>query len=232
MAKGRFVAYYRVSTDKQGKSGLGLEAQKDAVSRYLNGGSWELVGEFEEIESGGKDDRPQLTRAMQAARLRNATLIIAKLDRLSRDAAFLLGLQKAGVDFVAADMPDANKMTVGVMALVAQHEREAISARTLAALQAAKARGIKLGTHRAGAPVLSLEAIAKGRAVSKSRRSQKAAERAADLLPLIQEFQQSGHTSLRQIALKLNAAGYLTTRGGQWSAVQVDRVLKRCQPLS
>src|SRR5918995_5186744 len=124
MAQGSFVAYYRVSTDKQGRSGLGLEAQQAAVRDYLNGGNWKLLAEVTEVESGKRSDRPKLDDAMRLCRLHGATLVIAKLDRLSRDAHFLLGLQKAGVDFVAADMPDANKMTVGIMALVAQHERE------------------------------------------------------------------------------------------------------------
>src|ERR671911_796243 len=142
MAQGKFVAYYRVSTERQGRSGLGLEAQRKAVEDYLNGGRWQLLAEFVEVESGKREDRPKLAEALALCRLHGATLVIAKLDRLSRDAHFLLGLQKAGVDFVAADMPDANKMTVGIMALVAQHEREMISERTKAALAAAKARGV------------------------------------------------------------------------------------------
>jgi DNA invertase Pin-like site-specific DNA recombinase len=145
MAQGRFVSYLRVSTDRQGKSGLGLEAQRKAVEDFLNGGSWKLIDEFIEVESGKRDDRPKLAEALARCRLHNATLVIAKLDRLSRDAHFLLGLQKAGVRFVAADMPEANEMVVGIMAVVAQAERKMISARTKAALAAAKARGKRLG---------------------------------------------------------------------------------------
>src|SRR3954451_13181762 len=133
VATGRFISYYRVSTARQGQSGLGLEAQKAAVRAYLDGGDWQLVGAFTEIESGKNNDRPQLAKALAECRLRNATLVIAKLDRLSRNAAFLLNLKDAGVDFVCADMPDANKLTIGIMALIAQNEREAISARTKAA---------------------------------------------------------------------------------------------------
>src|SRR5215218_4608032 len=124
MSQGRYVSYLRISTDRQGKSGLGLEAQRKAVADYLNGGRGELVAEFVEVESGKRDDRPKLAEAMALCRLHNATLVIAKLDRLSRDAAFLLGLQKAGVRFMAADMPEANELVVGIMAVVAQAERK------------------------------------------------------------------------------------------------------------
>src|ERR671927_1374969 len=145
MAQGRYVSYLRVSTDRQGRSGLGLEAQRKAVEDFLNGGRWDLIAEFVEVESGKRDDRPKLADALALCRLHNATLVIAKLDRLSRDAHFLLGLQKAGVRFVAADMPEANELVVGIMAVVAQAERKMISARTKAALAAAKARGKRLG---------------------------------------------------------------------------------------
>src|SRR3954467_13708375 len=137
----RFVSYLRVSTDRQGRSGLGLEAERKAVKDFLNGGRWDLIAEFVEVESGKRDARPKLAEALALCRLHNATLVIAKLDRLSRDAAFLLGLQKAGVRFVTADMPEANELVVGIMAIVAQAERKMISARTKAALAAAKARG-------------------------------------------------------------------------------------------
>ena len=138
MAEGKFVSYLRVSTARQGKSGLGIEAQRKAVEDYLNGGNWQLVKEFVEVESGKKADRPQLEKAFQFCRLIGAKLVIAKLDRLSRDAHFLLGLEKAGVDFVAVDSPHANRLTVGIMALMAEDEGRKISERTKAALQAAK----------------------------------------------------------------------------------------------
>ncbi len=141
----RSVSYLRVSTDRQGRSGLGLEAQRAAVAAHLAGGAWTLLDEMVEVESGKAADRPQLARATALCRLTGATLCVAKLDRLSRDAHFLIGLHKADVDFVAVDMPNANRLTVGIMALLAQQEREAISARTRAALASAKARGTKLG---------------------------------------------------------------------------------------
>src|SRR6516225_5307917 len=148
MAEGKWISYLRVSTDRQGKSGLGLEAQRSAVADYLNGGKWSLVKEFKEIESGKRADRPMLAEAIKACRVYGAKLVIAKLDRLSRDAHFLLGLEKAGVDFVAVDMQNANRLTVGIMAMVAEDEGRRISARTKDALAAAKRRGKKLGGDR------------------------------------------------------------------------------------
>ena len=147
--KGNFVAYYRVSTDKQGKNGLGLEAQRATVKRYLNGGNWKLVGEFTEIESGKREDnRPALADAFKACRVHKATLVIAKLDRLSRDAHFLLGLEKAGVEFVAVDMPQMTRLELGIRAMLAEEERHMISERTKAALAAVKRGGVKLGGYR------------------------------------------------------------------------------------
>jgi DNA invertase Pin-like site-specific DNA recombinase len=221
MAEGSFVAYYRVSTEKQGRSGLGLDAQRKAVMDYLNGGTWKVAGEFTEVESGRKADRPALAKALQACRVHGAKLVIAKLDRLSRDAHFLLGLEKAGVDFVAADMPHANRLTVGIMAMVADEERRMISARTKAALQAAKARGTKLGGFRG--KVITPEA----RAASLRARQEQALARARDLAPIIEELKASGATSLGQIAAELNARGIKTARGSKWSVGQVQRVLKR-----
>jgi DNA invertase Pin-like site-specific DNA recombinase len=228
MPSGRFIAYYRVSTQRQGQSGLGLEAQRAQVLSYLNGGDWSLVGEFTEVESG-KDDsnRPELQRALQECRLRNATLIIAKLDRLSRDAHFLLGLSKAGVATVCADMPQANEMTFGIMALVAQHERKAISERTKQALAARRARGLPLGNPANLTP----EHMAKGSAQGNAAKSAKAAARASDLTPVIRDIQAAGSTSLNQIAAELNARGFETARGGRWSAVQVSRVLSRMEAV-
>src|SRR3954466_12001673 len=145
MAVGRFVAYYRVSTDQQGRSGLGLEAQREAVRSFLNGGSWTLADEVTEVESGKRNDRPELDRALGLCRLYGATLVVAKLDRLARNVAFISKLMESGVDFVAADFPQANRLTVHTLAAVAEHETAMISARTKAALNAAKARGAKLG---------------------------------------------------------------------------------------
>jgi DNA invertase Pin-like site-specific DNA recombinase len=217
---GNFVAYYRVSTTKQGQSGLGLQAQQKSVTDFLNGGEWNLVASFTEVESGKRADRPELQKALAACRLHNATLLIAKLDRLSRDAHFLLGLQKAGVRFQAVDMPFADTFTVGVLALVAQKEREMISERTKVALAAAKARGVKLGGYADN--LASVSHL--GRAASKAVRSAKASERAQDLAPTIRSLQATG-ASLRGIASALNQLDIKTARGSEWTAMAVKRVL-------
>ena len=219
MAEGRFVAYYRVSTDRQGRSGLGLEAQQAAVRAYLNGGSWALLDEFTEVESGAVNDRPALQAALERCRLTGAALVIAKLDRLSRDAHFLLGLAKAGVRFVAVDMPTANDLTVGIMALVAEQERKAISARTKAALAAAKARGVTLGGYKGG-PVVD------GKLGAAAQKEQ-ADEFAAAVGPLVLELRRAG-LSLRAIGTELTAKGIQTARGGAWTAAAVRSVLLRC----
>src|SRR6516164_5956201 len=143
--RGKFVGYFRVSTDKQGKSGLGLDAQREAVLNYLNGGSWTLIEEFVEIESGKRNDRPQLAAALAACKKHRAKLVIAKLDRLARNVAFIANLMDGKVDFVCCDMPQATRLTIHVLAAVAEHEREMISERTRNGLAAAKARGVKLG---------------------------------------------------------------------------------------
>jgi DNA invertase Pin-like site-specific DNA recombinase len=215
--RGRFVAYYRVSTDRQGRSGLGLEAQQKAVMDYLNGGAWELVGAFTEVESGKHSDRPELAKAVAACRKQRARLVIAKLDRLSRNLAFIATLMESGVEFVAVDNPTANKLTVHILAAVAQHEREMISDRTKAALAAAKARGRKLGT-----PDL------RG-AVKRMVKARKAgAERfAANVLPMIRAVQAMGCTSNAAIAAELNARKVPTARGKEWTHVQVGAVLAR-----
>ncbi|AWU95758.1 recombinase family protein [Azospirillum ramasamyi] len=218
MMDGKFVAYYRVSTDKQGRSGLGLEAQQVAVSSYLNGGNWKLLAEFTEVESGKRNDRPKLEEAKELCRLTGATLVIAKLDRLSRNAAFLLNLRDAGIEFVAADMPNANRLTVGIMALVAEDERERISQRTKAALAAAKARGTRLGNPQ-------------GFGGAVYRDGGKAAQVAADgfastVIPTIQRLQGEG-LSLNAISKRLGEMGVRTARGGAWTAQSVKNVLSR-----
>lgn len=222
MASGKFISYLRVSTAKQGASGLGMEAQRQAVTDYLNGGRWTLIAEVVEVESGKSNDRPKLAEAMALCRLHGAILVIAKLDRLSRDAHFLLGLQKAGVRFVAADMPEANEMVVGIMAVVAQAERKMISSRTKAALAAAKARGTVLGGFRGHLP--TADDVKAASAAVKA----KANARSADLAPTITALQASGTTSASAIAKALTERGIPTARGASvWSAVQVQRVLER-----
>jgi DNA invertase Pin-like site-specific DNA recombinase len=213
-----FVSYLRVSTERQGRSGLGLEAQRRAVADFLNGGSWRHVAELVEVESGSRNSRPRLSEALALCRLHGATLVIAKLDRLSRDAAFLLNLQKAGVRFVAADMPEANELVVGIMAVVAQAERKMISARTKAALAAAKARGVRLGKPE------NLSNREAGQVRGRAQQARRAEERAGDLAPVIAAVRADGAVSLRQIAAALNARGIPAARGGAWSAAQVRRV--------
>jgi DNA invertase Pin-like site-specific DNA recombinase len=224
MATGKFISYLRVSTKRQGQSGLGLEAQRRAVTDWLNGGRHQLVAEFVEVESGKNNARPRLAEALAACRIHNATLVIAKLDRLSRDAAFLLNLQNAGTRFVAVDMPEANELVVGIMACVAQAERKMISARTRAALAAAKARGVKLGNPS------NLNNVKLGRAKSITSRIKKADDRALDLEPILAQLRSEGAVSLRQLAAGLNKRGIPTARGGEWSAVQVKRVVERRVP--
>jgi DNA invertase Pin-like site-specific DNA recombinase len=222
MAEGKWISYLRVSTGRQGRSGLGLEAQRKTVEGFLNGGNWQLVTEFVEVESGKKSDRPVLAEAIKACRLYGAKLVIAKLDRLSRNAHFLLGLKEAGVDFVCADMPSANRLTVGIMAMVAEEEGRMISARTKQALAAARRRGVQLGGYNKN-PKLS----AKARKAGQEANARKAAAHAADLAPVISELQAAGATSLRAIAAGLNDRGIPTIRGGEWTATQVMRVMAR-----
>jgi DNA invertase Pin-like site-specific DNA recombinase len=218
---GKFVAYYRVSTQRQGRSGLGLEAQQTAVRDYLNGGDWRLVAEVTEVESGKRSDRSKLAEALKLCRLHGATLIIAKLDRLARNVAFISNLMESGVDFHAVDFPQANRLTVHILAAVAEHEAKVISERTRAALAAAKRRGVKLGGCR-GTTISRAMRKASAEAVAK-----RADARAADLMPTIAELRAAGATSLRAIAAGLNERGIPTARGGKWSAVQVQRVLDR-----
>jgi DNA invertase Pin-like site-specific DNA recombinase len=220
MAEGKFVSYLRVSTGKQERSGLGLEAQRKAVADFLNGGQWTIIEEFVETESGKRDDRPKLTEALTLCRLRGATLLIAKLDRLSRDASFLLELQKGEVRFVAADMPRADNFTVGILAMVAQREREMIATRTREALKAAKARGVKLGGDRGNLPAVAIE----GARASARVRSQNAQKRASDLMPMVSAMIAEGR-SLAQIAKVLNEKSISTARGGEWQATQIARVI-------
>jgi DNA invertase Pin-like site-specific DNA recombinase len=221
MANGKFVSYLRVSTARQGVSGLGLEGQRAAVTEYLNGGDWSLVREVVEVESGKRNDRPALASALKLCRKHRATLVIAKLDRLARNVAFISNLMESGVEFVAVDMPQANRFVVHILAAVAEHEAEAISKRTKAALAAAKARGTKLGGRRVSAERFR-EIAAGGCQV----RTEKAAQSRAKLLPTIAKVQARGATSLRQIAAELNALEIPAPRGGEWSAVQVQRILK------
>lgn len=220
----RIVSYLRVSTSKQGRSGLGLDAQRAAIEAYAKQRSAAVLETFVEIESGKLDTRPELTKALHLAKVTGATLVIAKLDRLSRNAAFLLTLRDSGVKFVAADMPDANELTVGIMALVAQQEREAISRRTREALRAAKKRGVRLGNPN-GAAALRRAHRGNGAAVAVIR--EKANCHAGNLKPVLDALAAEGVTSLGGIADALNERGMLTPRGGGWHKSSVRNLLQR-----
>jgi DNA invertase Pin-like site-specific DNA recombinase len=229
VSHGGFIAYYRVSTGKQGKSGLGIEAQRQAVANYLNGGNWRIVAEFTEVESGKRSDRPELDKALAAARRHRIPLVVAKVDRLTRSVAFLSRLLEAGVDVRFADLPmiegATGKFLLQQMAAVAELEAGMISARTKAALAAAKRRGVKLGGDR-GARL-----TAKARAAGRKARQDRAHSRALDLAPVIQELQTAGCESLRAIAAGLEERGIPAARGGKWSAVQVSRLMDHLGPF-
>jgi DNA invertase Pin-like site-specific DNA recombinase len=219
MAEGRFVAYYRVSTEKQGRSGLGLDAQREAVTSFLNGGRWELIAEFTETETGKGSNalakRPQLRAALEHARKHKATLVIAKLDRLARNVAFIAQLMEASVDFIAVDNPTVSRLTLHILAAVAEHEREMISERTKAALAAAKSRGTKLGAN--------------GAALAEANK-QAAIARLADTAPRLAALRAEG-LSVRRIAAVLNEEGVPSPGGGAWHVANVHRALQRLGSL-
>lgn len=219
MANGKFIAYHRVSTAKQGQSGLGLEAQQVAVAAYLNGGAWELIAEFREVETGKGADalakRPQLRAALDACRKQGATLIIAKLDRLARNVHFVSGLMESKVRFVACDMPEANELTIHIMAAFAEHEAKRISQRTKDALAVAKSRGVVLG--KAGAANLRPNIEAR----------QSAANDFAERLRPIFDGMKTRGLSQRGMAEELNNIGVPTPKGGTWMLSQVQRVIQR-----
>lgn len=214
---GRFVAYYRVSTDKQGRSGLGLEAQRQAVRDRLDGGSWQLVGEYTEVESGRRARRPELEEALAACKKHKAKLVVAKLDRLSRNTRFLLTLIESGVDVLFAHLPEVRgamgKFILTQMAAIAELEAGLTGERTKAALAAAKQRGVRLG-------VTGAERAARYKA--------EAVARAVELAPILRDLQQQG-LSLRGIAVALTKRRVPTPRGGTWHPQLVARVLERLE---
>ncbi len=219
---GKFVAYYRVSTDKQGVSGLGLEAQRQLVNTFLNGGKWSIIGEFTEIESGTRKklkERPFLTAALELARKNKATLVVAKLDRLARDVEFISTLLNGKVPFVCADMPEADRTFLQMMAVFAEYEAKRISERTSSALQALKRRGVKLGSKH---PEIGSEAGIKVI-------MQNAEDYANKIEPVVNDIiKKSGATTLRDIAAALTARGIQTPRGNvSWNPSQVSNLLKR-----
>ncbi|MFD1874447.1 recombinase family protein [Hymenobacter bucti] len=213
-----YFAYYRVSTQKQGTSGLGLEAQQAAVVSFLKG--VQPQGEYIEVESGKKNQRPQLLAAMAAARAAGGVLLIAKLDRLSRNASFILTLRDAGVDFVCCDMPDANTLTVGLFAVLAQHERETISKRTKDALAAKKARGAQLGTPA------NLTEAAREQSLLVRRAQVQQHPGLRQTAAFINSRRAQG-VSFRQLAGELNALGFTAPRGGTFNQKQVQRLYER-----
>ena len=225
MQNGPFVSYCRVSTARQGRSGLGLDAQRAAVAGYLNGGPWRLVGEFVEVESGKRADRPELAKALACARLHRAPLVVAKVDRLTRSSAFLSRLLEAGVDVRFCDLPQiegpTGRFMLQQMAAVAELEAGMIGDRTKKALAAAKARGVKLGGIRPG-----VEMTAETRAMGTAAKTARAKARASDLVLTLTFLQASGITSLGGLAQALNDRGIPAARGGTWSPMQVSRVLK------
>jgi DNA invertase Pin-like site-specific DNA recombinase len=217
----KYVTYYRVSTKRQGVSGLGLEAQEATTAEYLGRLGGDLIGSYRDIESGAKDNREELQKALRECRLTGATLLIAKLDRLSRNRRFLMDLQDSSVNFICCDMPEANKLTVGILACMAEYERDLISERLKAAFKAAKARGSRLGN-----PNLHLYRHNDTTAATAARTA-KANARNTELKEVIQELQveSSEPLSLREVADKLNMAGYTTSRGSSFKATTVNRIL-------
>lgn len=222
----RVVAYYRVSTDSQGRSGLGLDAQREAVACICRQRGWEIIAEFTEVESGKRNDRPQLISALKRSKVTGARLVIAKLDRLSRNVAFLAALQECGARFTAADMPEADEFTVHILAAVAQRERKLISERTKAALAAAKARGTRLGNPY-GAE--AIRRAAKGTSAALSAVRLNAVLRAKDYAEIVQDIQQAGAPSAAAIAREMNERGIVSARGRKWHASSVRNLLSRMQ---
>ena len=225
----RLIAYERVSTARQGASGLGLEAQRHTIAAFATSRGADLLARFIEVESGRNPDRPELGAAIRLARLTGATLVIAKLDRLSRNAAFLLTLRDSGVRFVAVDMPEANDLTVGIMALVAQQEREAISRRTKEALAVARARGVRLGNPNGAA---ALHRAGKGGAALRAAVCTHADRHARDLAPVLADIRSQGNLTLRAVAAELEGRGMLTRRGGTWHVSTVRNLIQRLERLA
>lgn len=220
----RVVAYYRVSTAGQGRSGLGLKAQQEAVEGICQQRGWNIIAEFTEVESGKRDDRPQLVAALKRSKVTGSRLVIAKLDRLSRNVAFLAVLQECGAKFTAADMPEADEFTVHILAAVAQRERKLISERTKAALAAAKARGTRLGNPHGAA---AIRRAAKGTSAALEAVRRNADCRAEDYAEIVQDIRDAGATSLASIARELNNRGILSARGGKWYPSSVSNLLSR-----
>ena len=216
-----YIAYYRVSTSAQGRSGLGLEAQQEAAKRFV-GENDQIISTFVEVESGRNCSRPQLAAALAECRRRRATLLIAKLDRLSRNVRFIAELLESDVQITAVDMPNADRFTLHIMSAVAEQEARAISARTKAALAAARARGTRLG----GSYRFTDAQRARGAAAGNAVRAGAAKARAVGIMPVIEEARQAGAQTLQELADRLNAAGIPTAKGAAWRPVQVARAIR------
>lgn len=220
----RFVTYYRVSTAKQGRSGLGLEAQRTAVEAFVAEQGGVVAAEFTEVESGQRDNRPELAKALKQVRLTGARLLVAKMDRLSRSAAFLTSLQESGVPFVAADIPHMNEMVVGILAVVAREERRMISERTKCALQVARQRlakqGLRLGNPQGARP---LRRAGKGNCAAIAAIQSAASQRVVEYREIISDIEASGVHSNRGIAREMNRRGILSPRRRNWSDTTVGR---------
>lgn len=219
---GNFVGYYRVSTQKQGLSGLGLQAQREAVAQYLNGGAWKLLAEFTEVETGKGSNalakRPELQKAIAYAKRHKATLVIAKLDRLARNVHFVSSLMESKVDFLCCDMPSATPLTIHILAAVAEDEAKRISQRTKAALAQAKKNGKKLGNPQLAETL-------------NAPRIERADEFAESMRPILSAFKASG-LSQRTMVNELNRKGIKSARGGQWSLIQLQRTFHRIHLLA
>ena len=230
----KIVSYCRVSTDKQGKSGLGLEGQQAAVADFVRQQNAILVGEYIEVETGKTANRPQLRRAISHAKRSRARLVVAKLDRLARNVAFLATLMESGADFVCVDNPCATRLTLHILAVIAEDEARRISERTTTALAAAKRRGVRLGSARPGHWVGREHQRLAGLAAARHKAAEvhRTASRQAyeDLLPMIVQERSNGR-SLREIADVLNGVGHSTRRGKPWRAAQVARVLQLAREL-
>jgi len=225
----KIIGYVRVSTAKQGESGLGLDAQLAAIDLYGKANGGEVVTIYREVESGKNNERPELHKALNHAKRAKARLVIAKLDRLARNVHLVSGLMQSGVDFIACDNPNANKLTVHILAAVAEDEAERISARTKAALGAAKARGVVLGSarpgHWEGREDARVQGAHKGGEAMRRKLAKDAAPIYSDAMPIIRKLHGAGE-SLRKIAEELNAKGLTTVRGAEWNAMQVSRLIK------
>lgn len=222
----RFICYYRVSTEEQGESGLGLEAQKETVRNFLGSNGWTILDEYAEVESGAATDRPKLRQALRDCELKDATLIVARMDRLTRSASLFHELKDSDVEILFADMPGASDLSMSVLASVSEYEREQISKRTKAALAASdKKLGKKAGEN------WTPEGLAKGRKRSAEVRAKRANEYARKMAPVLEELEAEGHTSLRAKARQLAEQGYTRPQGGNWSPMAVKRLEERIEKL-